>query len=293
MIKPLFLFSFLIFLSCGNKNSFSPGNSIDSISPTAINNPDSTSSTPTWKEIDKGLFLAEFDAPIKSSFGNSKITVLKINPAYYKFSLVSAKEKNEANKTAKGWAKEKGLIAVINAGMFRDDGKTNTGFMQNYSFINNNKLSSDKTVIAFNRKDTTFPEFQILDLECQDWEMMKTKYDSYSQGIRMIDCHGNNKWAQQDKKWSMVSIGIDKKGNVLFLFTRSPYSVHDFIDILLKLPIDIKSAQYLEGGPEASLFISDNNFTLEKFGSFETGFNEKDDNNEFWEIPNVIGISKK
>jgi hypothetical protein len=109
----------------------------------------------------------------------------------------------------------------------------------------------------------------------------------------MIDCRQKNKWAQQEKKWSTVCIGKDKKGNAIFIFTRSPYSVHDLIDILLKLPIDIYNAQYLEGGPEASLFINCNGTIEEKFGSYESGFNENDDNNVFWEIPNVIGIKKK
>lgn len=246
-----------------------------------------------WKEIDKGLLFQEFDAPIKSPFGDSKITVLKINPAYYSFQLVTAKEHMKENKTAKDWAKENKLLAAINAGMFLDDGKTNTGLMKNFEFVNNAKQSGDKSVVAFNRKDESVPEFQLIDLECHNWEMLQDKYNTYSQGIRMIDCRGNNKWTQQDKKWSMVSIGTDKEGNVLFLFTRSPYSVHDFIDMLLKFPIDIKNTQYLEGGPEASLYINDNGTVIEKFGSYETGFNENDDNNEFWKIPNVIGITKK
>ena len=50
---------------------------------------------------------------------------------------------------------------------------------------------------------------------------------------------------------------------------------------------------YLEGGPEASFYLSHNELMIEKMGSYETGFNENDDNNEFWQIPNVIGITKK
>ncbi|MBC7865022.1 MAG: phosphodiester glycosidase family protein [Bacteroidia bacterium] len=247
----------------------------------------------TWKEIDKGLFYSEFNSPVKSAFSDSKISILKIEPAYYKFSLVSAKEKNESAKTAKEWATDKKLIAVINAGMFLEDGKTNTGFMKNFNFINNSKLNSDNTITAFNRKDTTVPFAQIIDRECQSWDSLKEKYNSFTQGIRMIDCKQKNKWAQQDKKWSMVIIGKDKKGNMLFIFSRSPYTVHDFIDILLKLPIEIYNAQYLEGGPEASFYLDCKGTQVEKFGSYETGFNENDDNKQFWKIPNVIGISKK
>ncbi len=50
---------------------------------------------------------------------------------------------------------------------------------------------------------------------------------------------------------------------------------------------------YLEGGPEASLYIHHPNLSLEKSGSYETGFNENDNNKVFWDIPNMITISRK
>jgi uncharacterized protein YigE (DUF2233 family) len=246
-----------------------------------------------WKKIDEGLFLCDFNSPVKSEKGDSKITVLKIDPAYYIFRLLCAKEKKCENKTAKEWAAENKLVAVINAGMFREDEKTSTGFMKNYDFINNGKLGSDNSIVAFNRKDKSVPEFQIIDRECEDFEKLKDHYNTFSQGIRMIDCNRNNKWEQQDKKWSTVCIGEDKQGNALFIFSRSPYSVHDFIEILLKLPIEIQNTQYLEGGPEASFYLHYDKTEIEKFGSFETGFNENNDNSVAWPLPNVIGISKK
>ena len=77
---------------------------------------------------------------------------------------------------------------------------------------------------------------------------------------------------------------------MLFIFCRSPYSVYELIECLLGLPIDITRAQYLEGGPEASLYVSAGGRALEFVGSFETGFNPSDDNDSFWPLPNVIGV---
>jgi hypothetical protein len=246
-----------------------------------------------WKKVDTGLYIASVDSPLKASVGDSKITVLKINPKYYHFKLISAKESKEPNKTAKEWAKSRNLVAVINAGMFQEDYKTNVGFMKNYDFINSRRMNKHNTVTAFNRKTPDVPEFQIIDLKCQDWNILKTKYHSFVQGIRMIDCRQRNRWSRQDKKWSMVVIGMDKKGNALFIFTRSPYSAHDFINILLQLPLSIYNAMYLEGGPEASFYLNHKGIEIRKFGSYETGFNLNDDNKGYWPIPNVIGIKKK
>ncbi len=246
-----------------------------------------------WKKIDDGLYLAEFVSPLKPIVGDSIVTVLRIDPSLYDFHLFSAKKDGEQAQTADDWAKSKNLIAVINAGMFMSDFQTNLGYMKDFDFINNGKLNKDNTIAAFNRKDTTVPEFQIIDLTCQKWEDLKSKYNSFTQSIRMIDCYQQNRWSQQEKKWSMVAIGTDNNGNALFLFSRSPYSVHDFINILLSLPIDIYNAMYLEGGPEASFYLKQEGSEVKKFGSYETGFNENDDNDQYWEIPNVIGITKK
>ena len=91
----------------------------------------------------------------------------------------------------------------------------------------------------------------------------------------------------------MAVLGQDKSGNILFIHCRSPYPVHDFIDILLKLPLDLYNAMYLEGGPEASFYLDHKGLHVERMGSYETGFTEHDANNRYWEIPNMIGIKKR
>ncbi|AUC77634.1 phosphodiester glycosidase family protein [Olleya sp. Bg11-27] len=249
--------------------------------------------TIVWDKIDDGLYYAEYNAPIQSNFGDSKINILKIAPSLYNLNLLTAQENEAQTRTAKDWSNQKKQIAVINAGMYMTDHSTNVGYMKNFDVINNGRVSRDNTVAAFNRKNDSVPEFQIIDLKCQNWEQLKTQYNSFTQSIRMMDCNQNNKWSQQNKKWSMVVIGKDKKGNVLFIFVRSPYSVHNFIDMLSNSSLDLYNLMYLEGGPEASFYLNHNGTKVERMGSYETGFNENDKNNDFWKIPNVIGISKK
>ncbi len=80
---------------------------------------------------------------------------------------------------------------------------------------------------------------------------------------------------------------------MLFIFSRSPYSMFEFNNSLLDLPIEIECAQHLEGGPEASLYLNYNGVKIESVGSYETGFNENDENNTYWPVPNVLGIIKE
>lgn len=247
----------------------------------------------SWKMVDEGLALAEFAAPQKSAVGDSKITVVRIDPARYQFTLLNAGKKGEKIRTAPQWARDKNQLAVINAGMYQTDYVTNVGYMRDFEYVNNGRLNKDNTVVAFNRKVESVPEFQIIDRECQNWEELKDQYHSFTQGIRMVDCHQKNKWGQQPRKWSMAVIGKDKQGRALFIFSRSPYTVHDFIQMLLQSDLQLYNAMYLEGGPEASLYLNHQGTRVEKMGSYETDFNENDDNHEFWPIPNVIGVSRK
>ena len=56
------------------------------------------------------------------------------------------------------------------------------------------------------------------------------------------------------------------------------------------LGIGLVSAQHLEGGPEAQLYLHVGGFERELFGSFETTFREDDGNALPWPIPNVLGV---
>lgn len=259
-----------------------------------------------WQKVDEGLYYGVFDSPQKSEIGDSKITIIKINPWYYDFKLLSASEFDDSLRTARQWAKKFNLLAVVNAGMFQQDMRTSVGYMKNFDHVNNPRVSKENAFFAFNpvvgldrppddssEAASMLKPAQIIDRHCQDFEVLRQQYQSIFQSIRMISCTQKNVWSQQPQKWSMVVLGADKSSNILFIFTRSPYSVHDFINILLSLPISIYNAMYLEGGPEATLYFSANGIEFEKNGSYETGFMESNTINTAWPIPNVLGVVKK
>ena len=218
-----------------------------------------------WKRIDDGLFLSEFNS--------LKISLVRIDPKYYSFKLLCASEQKKLRMTAKKWCQKHDLVSAINAGMFQADGITNVGYMKNFNHVNSSRLNTRyKAVLAFNAVDATVSEIQIIDLKCHDFEKVKDKYQTLIQGIRMTSCRQENVWEKQDKMWSIAAFGMDKSGNGLFIFTESRYSVHDFTNILLSLPVSLYNAMYLEGGPEATLYFSANGVEFEKIGSHENGF---------------------
>lgn len=245
-----------------------------------------------WKQIDEGLFTAEFSLP-KPGFSEFRVTVIRIDPRYYAFKLLCASENDREKKTVREWCQKFDLVAAVNSGMYQEDGITSVGYMRNFSHINNPRLGKDRTILAFNPATSDVPEIQIIDRECQDFNVLRRKYLTFVQSIRMISCDQQNVWNQQAAKWSTLAIGTDEGGKVLLMFGRSPSSVHDFIEVILSLPLSLTSAMYLEGGPQASLYLKTGNTTLERYGTWEANFKDDDSLQIPLPIPNVIGIVRK
>jgi uncharacterized protein YigE (DUF2233 family) len=246
-----------------------------------------------WRVLEAGLDLGDFRAHERSDVGDSRIMVLRVDPARFRLVLANASAMPDHRpRTAREWATGKGLVAAINASMYRADHLTSVGLMESGNHVNNPALTKDNAVLAFDPATASLPPVRIIDRGCEDFGALRSQYGALVQSIRMIDCHGRNVWSQQPRKWSTAAIGIDKSGRGLFLFTRSPYSTHDFINMLLRLPIDLVRAMYVEGGPEAQLFVKAGEIEVEKAGSFETGFFESDANDRAWPVPNVVGVTR-
>ncbi|MFC1552902.1 phosphodiester glycosidase family protein [Candidatus Latescibacterota bacterium] len=246
-----------------------------------------------WEQLDQGLWLGEFESSQKSLIGDSKVTVLKINPKLYSLTLISSSEQNIGSMTVEKWSEKFDLIALLNASMYLQDHETSTGYMKNYKHINNSNINSEfGAFLAFNPINEIEPEVQIIDKYHQNWKGLIKKYNTVIQNYRMISIKQENVWSQQKNMYSIACVGIDMQRNVLFIHTKSPYSVHDFNNIILNLPLDINNVMYVEGGPEASLFVKTNDFIGKWMGSYETGFFDNS-NTKFWPIPNVIGIKRK
>jgi len=259
----------------------------------------SEAQTIKWEKVDEGLFYAEINAPIKSDVNDSKITFLKIDPAKYKFEIVTASQEKGTPMYLSEWCGKKNLIAGVNATMFSlRDFRTANGYLRNYNHVNNGKLKADYNSMAvFNPKaGKTVPPFQIIDMSCSnDYVKLSTSYNCFAQSIRMIDCNSQKvEWkAKPNMRSSMTVLAADKEGHALFIFARSPYTANQMSDMLLALSLNIKNAMYLDGGPEASFYLCHNNYIVCKYGCYVTDTYERDDNDYYWKIPNIIGISKK
>jgi Phosphodiester glycosidase len=247
---------------------------------------------PEWKPLAPGLDITTLQAVHPAPQGESKITVLRIDPAQWELEFAGLSQTGGAKSlSAREWCANK-FTAAINAGMFQQDGKTHVGYLSFGDHVNSKRVTNYQSVAAFNPRHDGLPRFHIFDLEENRVtipEILKD-YNSVVQNLRLIQRPGLNKWRQDNRRWSEATLGEDEAGRILFIFTRSPFSMYELNQELLAAHIGLVAAQHLEGGPEAQLYVHAGKTELEMFGSFETGFLQNDKNAIPWPIPNVLAI---
>ena len=226
---------------------------------------------PSWKSLQPGVEFATIGT----------LYVVRIDPQQATLDVALASEKSRS-RTAAAWSRDAGMSVVINLGMFQSDGRSNVGYLRHGSHANNPRFNGYRSVLAAN------PGMVWVDLDQAKPDF--SKYNIVIQNLRLIAGKRKNVWAQTTRRWSEAAVAEDSRGRLLFLFSRAPYSMHDFNELLLKLPLDIQRAMHVEGGPEASLSIHAGGVDLDLAGSFETGFTENDANVRQWPIPNVLGV---
>jgi hypothetical protein len=250
----------------------------------------------TWIRIDEGLHYSDFRVPTRLGMGGSKILIVKVDPKIYEFRLLSASElpSGASPLNVREWTDKYELIGAINAGMFQADLKTNVGYMKNYAHMNNPRIHKTyRSVFAFNPRKADLPPSMIFDTDIKDIKQIIAEYHTVIQNLRLIKRRRLNRWTQQEKRWSEAALGQDQDGNLLFIFSETAYTMHEFNNILLALPIQLECAQHLEGGSLASLYLHHAGVEVKRAGSVRLPAAGNSSADGFLPIPNVIGITKK
>jgi hypothetical protein len=247
-----------------------------------------------WQTLAPGMEIIRVPTRKQSALGDSKITVLRIDPSLWDLEAIGILQTGEsAGHTAREWSRKQNYTAAINAGMFGSDNATHLGYLRSRDHVFNSRVNVYQSVLAFDpREGRKVPGFRIFDLDAPQstLQAILADYASAVQNLRLIKHPGVNQWGKQTRKWSEAAVGEDAGGHVLFIYSRSPFSMHDLNEELLAAGIGVVAAQHMEGGPEAQLYLHAGETELEMFGSYETSFKENDQNEMAWPVPNVIGV---
>lgn len=248
-----------------------------------------------WTPVGKGVDLCITAAPKKSILNDSKLTILKIDPNKVHFEMHIATQEDSVPRPVDIWADTFDLNIVFNAGMY-DLAKplTSRGLLQNYDHYNQKAVHPTfNGMFAMNPIDSLAKPCAIYDLTCKPFDEFKSDYNTFAQGLRMLDCNGGRMyWNKRVQSCSMLVAAEDLEGNLYLIFTRSPYTHNDFMGFLLQFPFKLVNAIYIEGGPETSLHVDlpCTGTCVQKVGSYVSNGYAHDRNDYFWPLPNIIGI---
>jgi hypothetical protein len=248
-----------------------------------------------WRDLKLGLKYSEIASPIKTSIGDNKIYLIQFDPKYFEFELISATKYNKI-ESANYWIDSLKLNLVFNAGMHQlKNERIHRYLLKDSKIINNPYLSHNVNgIIAFNPKFENLPMFTIFDLKCDNWKQIDSSYNSVIQGMRMIDCNGiPTFWESKDQICSMLIVAMDTNGKGYLIFTRSPFTHNQMINIMKSIPLNLINAVYLEGGTRANFVLTNSETTISKVGSYVSIYNENDMNNILYPLPNFIGLRSK
>ena len=259
-----------------------------------------------FETLEPGLDFAEFTAPTKSELGDSKVRVLRIDPANFQFRLLCAGAPNPQTpltpQAASQWGKLGGLVAVVNAGLVSQGGRGNAGLaaqglLRTRNYVNNgHPLGPWRAFLGFDRLDRKLPEATVLDQDRNLTEIVHFKevFATVDQGPRLYPLGRTPIFPHPTDKWSMCGIGVDRSetGRILFVMVRSPYAMKD-LAIMLRRPLNIDTLMLTGKGADAQLYVNAGGKEREFVGSYQPGVREDDTNDRASPLPNVIGIVRK
>jgi len=207
-----------------------------------------------WQELETGLHFAGFAA--SQSEGATSIDVLRIDPAVFSFSLHSAGAEGATAHSLPAWAEREDLVLAINASMYLPDYVTSTGYLRYGAQVNNPKIHGRFGAFFVAEPDTPdLPPAAILDRDRDPWEARLPLYRLVAQNYRMIDTEGKTLWLPGGPEHSIAAVGQDRQGQILFIHCRQPMTGEAFAAALLRLPLELRSLMYVEGGSQAAMLV--------------------------------------
>lgn len=224
--------------------------------------------------------------------GDRTITIVRVDLRRYAFRFLTGRE--GAPRPLDRWVADEHLAGGINAGMFLPDGRP-CGWLQSHGEVLQRRTPPTfDAVLAFDPVRPQGAAFAIGGGSCErSFDALRASHGSVLLSRRLlVDCAGQpTDWST--RRFSAAAIGVDREGRAVLVHVRTPYRMHVLARMLAAPAIGIRGLVYMEGGPEASLIVAAEGAHVGERGSWEDGFHEADDNDVYWDLPNVIGLAPR
>jgi hypothetical protein len=244
-----------------------------------------------WEMPLAGLEVARIPYAFDIICGDSTIGLIRIHRDSARLHLFSTSILGGQSMSADEWARKMDVQIVFNAGMYIPGTMLSKGQMKAGNQWNQKESLSSFGGI-FLLEGAAGKSFDLKDKFCSDDKASSGNYPSFFECMRLLDCRGAAlSWKKKKQQCSMLVAAEDTTGNLILAFCRSPMTQSAMADFLSGLPIGLRTALYLEGGPETSIYFNFPGIEPAKWlGTFVSDTWEKTDNQVFRKLPNVIGI---
>ena len=241
-----------------------------------------------WRELEPGLLFGEFQL----NEGDARLTVLRIDPAAFDFTLCSRSQDGGPSRQLNQWGEQYNLVAAINASMYLPDAATSTGYMRQGSHVNNGRVVQRfGAFFVAGPDEPTLPKAAILDRDSPLWRQQMDHYDLVIQNYRMINADRRILWSPGGPHYSISAVAQDGDGQILFMHCRQPVEAYSFAQQVLHLPLNVRTVMYVEGGGQAGLLVRSAALTRELVGLSPSGLLVTGDLRAV--LPNVLGARRK
>lgn len=280
----------IIGLGCGRGAAIDAGEArIATIAPPPP--PPACDGTPV--ELSPGLTAERWamaDAPATPT-ADRCIDLVRIDLARYRAEILTS-ARDGASRPATAWAADAGAAAIINLGMFKDDGLPVALAVDARGPLTGKDNRTFGGFLAFDPVDARDAPVVVAGRACADFDLaaLRRRYRAVVQSYRLLECDGSAISWKDAKSYSAAAIGVDRVGRLVLIHVRAPYTMGALSAALAHPELGLRGAIFVEGGPEASLVVRGARGGLERVGSFETSFLEADSNQRFWDLPNVIAV---
>ena len=241
-----------------------------------------------WRELEQGLFFGEFQL----NDGDARLSVLRIDPAYFDFTLCARSKDSGPSRPLNEWGEQYNLSAAINASMYLPDGSTSTGYMRQGDHTNNGRIVQRFGAFFVAGPDEPgLPLAAIIDRDNPLWRQQMERYSLVIPNYRMINADRRILWSPGGPHYSISAVAQDGEGQILFMHCRQPVEAYAFAQQVLHLPLNVRTVMYVEGGGQAGLLVRSAALTRELVGLSPSGLLVTGDLRAV--LPNVLGARRK
>ncbi len=250
-------------------------------------------------ELLAGLTVERIEADPAAAPAGACITLVRIDPARFRLRILAASKHGDgASRPLPEWVRTYGETGGINTSMYLQSGRS-TGILRSAELVDRD--ADNAAMGAYLAFDPVSPEdapVALFGRGCPGVELadVRARYRGLVQNYRILGCDGEAVPWQDEKRFSAAAVALDEGGHVVFVHSRTPWQMTAFAQRLADPALGLRAAMYVEGGPEASLYVRAGAGgaaeEIAEVGSFETGFFDAS-NTRFWAIPNVLSFAPR